>query len=34
MDLKEAGWQNVDWFHLDEGMDKPLVKAVMNIRPP
>ena len=36
MDLKETEWQNVDWFHLAEDMEKwlPLVKAVMNIRSP
>jgi hypothetical protein len=36
MDLKETGWQYVDWFHQAQGTDKwlPLVKAVMNIRSP
>jgi len=22
MDLKETGWQDVDWFHLAQGRDK------------
>ena len=35
-DLKETGWQHVDWFQLAQIMDKwvPLAKAAMNIRSP
>ena len=36
INLKETGWQLVDWFQLAQVMDTwvPLAKAVMNVRSP
>jgi hypothetical protein len=33
MDLMEAGWEGVDWIHLDQDRDqrRALVSAVMNL---
>jgi hypothetical protein len=36
MDLREIGWEGVDWIHLAEDRDRwrSLVTAVMNLRVP
>jgi hypothetical protein len=36
MDVREVGWEGVDWMHLDQDRDQwcALVKTVMNIRFP
>jgi hypothetical protein len=36
MDLREIGWEDVDWMHLAQDRDqwKSLVNAVMNLRVP
>jgi len=36
MDLKEIGWEGVDWIHLtnDRGYWRVLVNTVMNMRVP
>ena len=36
MDLKEVGWEDVDWIHLpqDRGKWRALVNTVINIRVP
>jgi hypothetical protein len=34
MDLKEIGWEGVDWMHLNQGSDqwRAVVSTVMNLR--
>jgi hypothetical protein len=36
MDLREIGWEGVDWIHLVQEMDQwgAVVKTVMNLRVP
>jgi hypothetical protein len=36
MDLREIGWEGVDWMHLaqDKNQWRTLVNAVMNLRVP
>jgi hypothetical protein len=36
MDLREIGWEGVDWIHLDKDRNqwRALVNAVMNLRVP
>jgi hypothetical protein len=36
MDLKEIGWNGIDWIDLAQDMDqwRALVRAVMNLRVP
>jgi hypothetical protein len=36
MDLRETGWEGVDWIHLVEDRDqlRNLVNTVMNLRVP
>jgi hypothetical protein len=36
IDLREVGWEDVDWIHLDQNMDqlRDLVNTVMNCRVP
>jgi hypothetical protein len=36
MDLREVGWEGVDWIHLVQDRDqwRALVKTVMNLRVP
>jgi hypothetical protein len=36
MDLREIGWDDVDWFDLSQNRDqwRALVNAVMNLRVP
>jgi hypothetical protein len=36
MDLRETGWDGIDWFDLDQDRDqwRALVNAVMNLRVP
>jgi hypothetical protein len=36
MDLREIGWEGVDWMHLDQDRDqwRAVVNAVMNLRVP
>jgi hypothetical protein len=34
MDIREIGWEGVDWIHLAQDMDQwwAVVKTVMNLR--
>jgi hypothetical protein len=36
MDLRDGGWENVDWIHLAQNRDRwrDLVNAIMNLRVP
>jgi hypothetical protein len=36
MDLREIGWEGVDWMHVAQDMDqwRALVNTVMNLRVP
>jgi hypothetical protein len=36
MDLREIGWEGVDWIHLDQDRDRwrASVNTVMNLRVP
>jgi hypothetical protein len=36
MDLREIGWEDVDWIHVAQGRDKlwALVNMVMSLRVP
>jgi len=36
MDLREVGWESVDWMHLaqDRGQWRNIVNTVMNLRVP
>jgi hypothetical protein len=36
MDVREIGWEGVDWMHLAQDRDhwRPLVNTIMNLRVP